>query len=218
MTADHVLSKVAYDTLRIRFSDQGTEDGIRLDVTTVNNSVSFRSPEQELDLAILKLSEPELERRYRFTISDKPPLVGTQVIVFGYPYNSHVLTSHVGYVSAAYSEETAEVLQLDASVNPSNSGGPVVNATTGEVIGYVTRAQTGLLRDFDNLIAALESNVTALSAPVGASISIGGLDPRQAFLVTMNALGQLALNMRRSANVGIGYAFSAKHIQDARTR
>jgi hypothetical protein len=31
----------------------------------------------------------------------------------------------------------------------------------------------------------------------------------------MIALRQLALNMRGSANVGIGYAFSAEHIHDS---
>ena len=124
----------------------------------------------------------------------------------------------MGYVSASYPEGQAEVLQLDASVNPSNSGGPVVDPSGGNVVGYVTRSQTGLLRDFDNLIATLEQNVAQLSAPTGARISIGGLDPHQAFRATMTALGQLALNMRRSANVGIGYAFSAKHIHDALRR
>jgi serine protease Do len=53
-----------------------------------------------------------------------------------------------------------EVLQLDATAYPGNSGGPVLDADTGEVLGIV------------NMVAVRGSRETALSAPTGISYAI----------------------------------------------
>lgn len=53
-----------------------------------------------------------------------------------------------------------EVLQLDATAYPGNSGGPVLDADTGEVIGIV------------NMVMVRGSRETALSAPTGISYAI----------------------------------------------
>lgn len=210
VTADHVVSHAGFDIAVIRFDDDLSGD-IRLDKVTLQQLVSYRSPENDIDLAIVNLDEPELADRHRFELNDSVPPVGTQVIVAGYPYDTPHQSSHVGYISASYTSGPAQVLQLDASVNPSNSGGPVIEPDSLSVVGYVTRAQTGLTADFDQLIQAFRDNVEALQGQQ-ASISIGGVDPVQGLSVTMASMERLAVNMKRSANVGIGYAFSALHI------
>lgn len=53
-----------------------------------------------------------------------------------------------------------EVLQLDATAYPGNSGGPVLDADSGEVIGIV------------NMVLVRGSRETALSAPTGISYAI----------------------------------------------
>ncbi|MCW5632315.1 MAG: trypsin-like peptidase domain-containing protein [Rubrivivax sp.] len=53
-----------------------------------------------------------------------------------------------------------EVLQLDATAYPGNSGGPVLDADTGEVIGVV------------NMVLVRGSRETALSAPTGITYAI----------------------------------------------
>ncbi len=54
----------------------------------------------------------------------------------------------------------AEVLQLDATAYPGNSGGPVLDVDTGEVIGIV------------NMVLVRGSRETALSAPTGITYAI----------------------------------------------
>ena len=43
-------------------------------------------------------------------------------------------------------------------------------------------------------------------------MKIGGIDPMDCIRASFAAVEQVANNLRRSANVGIGFAFSAKHI------
>jgi len=129
----------------------------------------------------------------------------------GYPYETQHLSSHVGYISAAYKRGGTQVLQLDASVNPSNSGGCVIDPETLSVVAYVTRAQAGLTADFRDLLRAFQQNIVELSKS-RASMSVGGIDPVKGLKVTMVAMERLGVNLYRSANVGIGCAFGAKHI------
>jgi hypothetical protein len=99
-------------------------------------------------------------------------------------------------------------------VNAANSGGPLILPETGEVIGIVTRKATGLSNMFDILRDSLRRNLQELTRlrSGGGSISIGGVDPVQAAEVTQSQLLILLDQIERSANVGIGYAFSAKHL------
>lgn len=210
VTADHVVT-ANYDTARIRFDGDDPGAGIKLTRADLQSRIRYRSPENELDLAILSLDEPEFEGRHRFELEGTVPPSGTQIVVMGYPYETPHLSSHVGYVSATYKRLGTQVLQLDASVNPSNSGGCVIDPETLSVVAYVTRAQTGLTADFNDLLRAFEQNIVELSKS-RASISIGGIDPVEGLKVTMAAMQRLGVNLRRSANVGIGYAFGAQYI------
>lgn len=213
VTADHVLRPVGYDTARIRFDTDAPDGGFRVSRTDLLNAVAAASPEEDLDYAVVSLTEGDLAGRHHFGIDrDTAVPPGSQVLLMGFPYRQSHLTSHVAYVSAAYKERRARVLQLDGSVNPAHSGGPVVDPNSGAVVGYVVRAHTGLADDFDDLVRALEDNVEVLSPSGPGRIVIGGIDPRAAFRATMISMRQLALNLRRSANVGIGFAFSARDL------
>jgi S1-C subfamily serine protease len=105
----------------------------------------------------------------------------------------------------------AHVIQVDASVNAGNSGGPLVDPVTGVAIGIVTRKATGLSKMFEQLRQSAESNLKIAQAATGG-ISIGGVDPVQAFIASQHQMLQTFNEIERQANVGIGYAFSAEHV------
>jgi S1-C subfamily serine protease len=102
------------------------------------------------------------------------------------------------------------VIQLDASVNQSNSGVPLLDGETGQVLSMVTRKGTGPSNLFDELLSVFDKNVTALSAATGM-IGLGSVDPIAAIIAGQRQMKALASEIQRSANVGIGYAFSVEH-------
>ena len=68
---------------------------------------------------------------------------------------------------------------------------------------------------FNNLINALRNNQQVLEQQSGrGGIRLSGIDPIQAINASQVAMEQIAQNLRRSANVGIGFAFSAKYISE----
>jgi hypothetical protein len=92
----------------------------------------------DLDVALLQLEgigslakEPAIALCVR-----KPATVGEDIVVIGNPLGLQATTTR-GIVSGVRNENGTTMLQIDAPVNPGNSGGPVVNYS-GEVLGIVT--------------------------------------------------------------------------------
>lgn len=216
ITCSHIMRRYPFDAVEISFGDQDSTPitPIRYAADDLYRYIINESLEGEYDYAILRIDEPELQDRYQFSIKHiKGEIVGEQVLFFGFPFGSHHLTSHVGYISADFWNSRIHIFQIDGSINPGNSGGPLVHIASGAAAGIVTRTQTGLEKDFDGLVEAIRNNVRVLEqSGRGARMTIGGVDPVQATKVTLEILAKLSRNIKRSANVGIGYAFSSEHI------
>jgi S1-C subfamily serine protease len=172
-------------------------------------------PEQSWDYAVLKLPAEFLGIPSLSFSKTNAIEVGTDVYLFGYQFEQPNLSMHSGAISSQYFRSGVHYIQLDASVNHGNSGGPLVEAKSGQVIGIVTRKATGLTKQFDELHRALQANVRLIGDAVssGAMIQVGGVNFAQATLSSQVALERLAREVARSANVGIGYAYEATRVR-----
>lgn len=211
VTASHVVTGLPPGlTVRI---DQGTQRW-SLATQELRARVRMESPEQRHDYALISTTgAPEAFTSSAVSV-DAPtvPPIGRHVAYLGHPFGTTSLVVSSGYVSSV--ETTAQgvvQLRIDGSVNRGNSGGPLVDLTTGALIAIVTRAATGFLVDqMNQLKQALAKNIEVLQATAGG-ISFGGpmgqVDPIDATRAAMAALLEVTQHLERSANVGIGYAF-----------
>ena len=96
--------------------------------------------DEQLDLALLK-SEPA---PYTFHFAQDSQLAeGQKVFVIGSPVGlENTVTSGILSAKSRQLLSFGEVLQIDASVNPGNSGGPLVNEQ-GEILGVVFAGLVG---------------------------------------------------------------------------
>lgn len=217
ITNSHNLRRITFNTLVIRFENDisnNSSNEIRLSSQHCIESIVAESPENEKDFVYIILSELECSGRHIFELSDSSSLtVGEQIVFMGYPFSSPHLTAHTGYVSSLHQSNGVEIIQIDGSVNSGNSGGPLIDPKTGKVAGIVTRAETGLLKEqFDRLLQELENNIETLESP--PIIRIGGIDPIRAIRASQVSMEQIVIQLRRSANVGIGFAFSAEYVKE----
>lgn len=106
------------------------------------------------DLAILKIIDTSFKKiqglPYTFTKSMTD--LGEQIFTLGYPRKEVVYSE--GYLSAksGYSGDTTSY-QVNISVNPGNSGGPVMNRN-GEIIGIISSKETNA----DGVVFAIKSD------------------------------------------------------------
>ena len=109
-------------------------DGTKYEATIVGT-------EESNDIAVLKIEATGLNAA---SIGDSDAIsVGETVYAVGNPLGELEFSMSTGHVSAldrvitTQESESVNMFQVDAAVNPGNSGGPVYN-TRGEVIGVVT--------------------------------------------------------------------------------
>ena len=164
------------------------------------------SSEHSYDYAILEVPHlvnlgPSLE------LTDRIPVPGEPVCALGYPFDDPQLTIHQGIISAVYKSGVATMLKLDMSVNASNSGGPLISMLDGKVVGVVARKATGLTAAFDDLIKSFEANAQVLEKGSGG-VFIAGISPNAMLAQTQRQMKHVSEQIKRSANVGIGYAIS----------
>ena len=95
----------------------------------------------QADLALLKVEEDAFFKGVLpLTFGDLPE-VEEKIVVYGYPMGGSTLSATIGVVSRvehhtyAHSGESFLAVQVDAAVNPGNSGGPALSH--GKIVGVV---------------------------------------------------------------------------------
>ncbi|RRS30637.1 MAG: serine protease [Epsilonproteobacteria bacterium (ex Lamellibrachia satsuma)] len=95
----------------------------------------------QADLALLKVEEKTFLKGVRPLTFGTLPQVEQRIVVYGYPMGGNTLSATIGVVSRvehhgyAHSGESFLAVQVDAAVNPGNSGGPALS--NGKIVGVV---------------------------------------------------------------------------------
>lgn len=198
---------ISGSTIKIFSGDNPSDPILEQPYDTFMQSLVCGSDRNSYDYAVFK-PEVDYKKYYQFELGDHNEIEeGEEVIILGYPFEIENLTTHIGYISAKYQKNNVNVMQLDASVNSGNSGGPLINPKTLDVVGIVTRKYSGLYLQFDELINSFAVNAEVLQRSSGG-VFLGGVDTNAMLAISQRQLAGIAENIKRSANTGIGYAFS----------
>jgi hypothetical protein len=194
----------------IRFGDTSQYSNDDFRVKYGDLKLMTGSDESSYDYAVYEFPT-EVKERYNFDIGHSGMVEGKQVMLLGYPFGSKYMTSHIGYISALFEKGSVKYIQLDASVNSGNSGGPLIDTDNGNILGIITRKQTGLSDKFDDLITSFDENIKALEA-IRGTVRFSGVDPIDVLQVSQRQMQTVTEDMKRSANTGIGYAFDCEKL------
>ncbi len=100
----------------------------------------------QVDLALLKVEDKTFFKGVTPLTFGSLPNVEQKIVVYGYPMGGSTLSATIGVVSRvehhvyAHSGETFLAVQVDAAVNPGNSGGPALS--DGKIVGVVMQVIT----------------------------------------------------------------------------
>ena len=113
-----------------------------------NTKIMFKNKEKEakmiafdeiLDIALLKV---EVKNKNYIKFSNNSPKKAQSILVAGYPYGKYIsddLKITSGIINSLKGiKNNTSMLQIDATVNPGNSGGPIVDKDSGSLVGVAT--------------------------------------------------------------------------------
>ncbi|MBK7306907.1 MAG: trypsin-like peptidase domain-containing protein [Chitinophagaceae bacterium] len=143
--------------------------------------------DKNTDLAILKINDTSFKAVYNlpYSINKTNSNLGEQIFTMGYPRNEIVYGE--GYLSAKSGNEgDSTAYQVSVSVNPGNSGGPVLNKN-GQIIGIITSKNStadGVVfaaksKNIYKLLDALKENGDTVSIKLPNNTGLKGLDREQ---------------------------------------
>ncbi len=172
-------------------------------------------PVESWDYAIFNIDWPEFTSIPSLNLCVKDEFnIGQPIALFGYQFGQPNLSMHSGILASRFMSAKIKYLQLDASINQGNSGGPLVDPNTSEIIGIVTRKMTGLTKQFDELLKSFEQNIQTLGqASRGGRIQMFGIDPIEGMKISQTQMAKISLEIKNSANVGIGFAYELEEVR-----
>ncbi|MBW1717431.1 MAG: trypsin-like peptidase domain-containing protein [Deltaproteobacteria bacterium] len=124
---------------------------VRLHGKSKKHPAQVLAVSHEADLALLTVENPAFFHGIKPLLLGKLPEVQQDVVVYGFPRGGDTLSTTKGVISRIehqrYSHSSMDLLaaQLDAAVNPGNSGGPVMMGD--RVVGVVMQS----LRNSENI-------------------------------------------------------------------
>lgn len=219
VTNNHVIQTPKDIHFLLRFYDSdplNLSSGILFKNSDFMSFLKTGSEEDAYDFAVFEIPKLSERNLNHLKIGDPSKMRrGDDILFLGYPLEHNNLVAHRGMISSFYKSGTTEteIIQIDASVNQSNSGGPLLDPSNGDVIGIISRKATGLSKIFEELNEVFDKNIKAMEG-AKSIMSLGGLDPVDALTAGQNQMKTLCKEIQRSANVGIGYAISIKHLAD----
>ena len=116
---------------------KGCEDNLSITYKNKNYKVKLISKDEIVDLAILKA---DISFNDYFELSDEQPQKLQRVIAAGYPLGKNIVSDDLKFNSGIISSlkgynNNSNLIQIDAALNPGNSGGPVIDEETSKVVG-----------------------------------------------------------------------------------
>ena len=217
ITNNHIFDSTHSDKITVQFKDQ---NGVKSTLEKEYNVEEWIQilkeglPKHSWDFAVLEdpffQNIPSLE----LAVNEADMEIGQKCSFLGFPLSSNYLTIHEAIISAKYtnSKNNVKYIQLDASVNAGNSGGPLINIENLKVVGVITLKKTGFSEKFKELNESFKTNIDFLDGRTGAAL-ISGVDVNKTFGTIQHQFAILGKELERSSNVGIGFAFQLDEIR-----
>jgi V8-like Glu-specific endopeptidase len=211
ITNNHVFYSNQTDEIKLHTVK---ENGFEIEYQLIMPYSAFRDRlkegmgEESWDFAIIDLESTNFEKLPSLEIieANKKIEIGEEIALFGFPLLQENLSMNAGHISSKKIQASVKYIQVDASVNRGNSGGPLIEVNSGKVIGIVTRKGTGLTEMFDQLKNHTQQNLN-MANQMQDGVFMMGISFKQVLVATQTQSLQLINEIERSANVGIGYAF-----------
>lgn len=157
--------------------------------------------------AIFNIDLPEFASIPSLTLSQQRNFtIGSSVaaLVFNSGYSN--LTLRSGIISSMYSNnDGVRMFQFDGQVGYGNSGGPLIDPNTMQVIGIISRRCTPASKAYNQLKEITTNNIAELRK-VETIVRFGDIDPMQVLIANQNQLLQLANIIYKHTSTSISQA------------
>jgi len=137
--------------------------------------------------------------------------IGQAIALIGFQYDNPSLTIKSGIISTVIHRNGNRYLQFDGSTIWGNSGSPVIDLKTNEVLGIIGYKLDRKNKSYEKMIEISNSNIKMLEKAQG-EFEVSGVDPIQVLIAWQKQILQLASEIYKASGSGIGVAIDVKTV------
>ncbi len=154
--------------------------------------------------AVINIDLPDFENIPSLEMSELRNFnIGSEVAVLAFNGGCSNLCLRKGIISSAYTNSKGvRFLQLDGQTCFGNSGAPLIDPITNEVLGIVSRRNSPLSKAYNNLIEVISSNMETLQK-VKNVINFADVDPIQVLIANQQQIKHLASTVYMHSSTSI---------------
>jgi len=140
--------------------------------------------------------------------------IGTPIALLGYQLDRENLAIKQGILSSVFFDTNAfRYLQIDSSIKQGNSGCPVIDAETCEVIGIIGHRLATVTQSHKRIKQIINNNLAILKKSQG-KFNVDDIDPIQVLIASQNQIKHISNEIYKTANMSIGNALDIKYVHD----
>lgn len=219
-TSDLVNKPHNYEIAEITFvADDGFTPTATARVTQHDFSESLiTSYDKEITgFAMISITDLDLETIPSLPLADHGSIgIGQPVAVMGFQFDNPNLTIKSGILSTVVFHNEIRYLQFDGSVYWGNSGSPLIDLETQEVLGIIGYKLDLKNKAYEQMIEIIRSNVKMLEKAQG-EIDIKGVDPIQVLIAWQKQIKQLSNEIYKASGSAIGIAIDIQAVKQLLT-
>lgn len=215
-TSDLVNKPHSYEIAEITFvADDGFTPSATARLTQHDfDDVLITSYDEEITgFTIISTTDMDFEAIPSLPLANNESIaIGQPVAVMGFQYDNPNLTIKSGILSTFVFHNEVRYLQFDGSVMWGNSGSPLIDLETQEVIGIIGYKLDVKNKAYEQMVEIIKSNIKMLEKAQG-EIDIKGVDPIQVLIAWQKQIKQLSNEIYKSSGNGIGIAIDIQVVK-----
>lgn len=213
--------------VEIRFVDEDANTvtaSMKIDYAEFVNDLKIGFTNNHSDYAIFSIDFPDFKDIPSLTLCERRHYpIGQHVAMLSYNCGCPNLSIKSAIVSSAYANSNGlRYIQIDGLTSFGNSGSPVIDPNTMQVIAIISRRNTPAAKSYQQLLDIISSNLEELKK-IESTVKLGDVDPVQVLIANQNQLKLLVNSVYKYVPMGASQAimldqiityFNEKSIED----
>jgi len=164
--------------------------------------------------ALIDIDFPQFDEIPSLQLSNFKKLkVGSPIAIIGHQMEHNNIAIKTGIVSSFSKQNGIKYIQFDAAMDRGNSGSPLIEVESGEVIGIVGQRLANLLDSYKKMIQIINNNLVLLKEAEG-KINMIDIDPIQVLIANQNQIKHIAQEFFKTASIVYGFALDINQISE----
>ena len=218
ITDDYLFKIYKAVKVKIKFvnSDGYTENtSVEIPMNELKKRIIKEIDKEKTSFAAINIDFEEFANIPSLKLSlNKTIEIGQSIAVLGYQLDQENLTIKTGIVSSAFKHDNGlKHLQVDSNIKQGNSGSPLINADTGEVIGIIGHKLASITQSHKRMKQIINNNLAILKKSQG-KFNVEEIDPIQVLIANQNQIKHITNEIYKTATMSIGYALDISYVHD----